>query len=46
MRLDTSYKKKKKTVRNSNKWGLNDTFLNNQQATEEIKRGKKNCRNK
>ena len=39
MRLDTSYKKTKTTtVRNSNKWRLNDTFLNNQQVTEEIKR--------
>ena len=36
MRLDTSYKKK--TVRNTNTWRLNNTFLNNQQVTEEIKR--------
>ena len=36
MRLDTSYKKK--TVRNTNTWRLNITFLNNQQVTEEIKR--------
>ena len=36
MRLDTNYKKK--TVRNTNTWRLNNTFLNNQQVTEEIKR--------
>ena len=34
MRLDT----KKKTVRNTNTWRLNNMFLNNQQVTEEIKR--------
>ena len=28
----------KKTVRNTNTWRLNNTFLNNQQVTEEIKR--------
>ena len=28
----------KKTVRNTNAWRLNNTFLNNQQVTEEIKR--------
>ena len=36
MRLDINYKKK--TVRNTNTWRLNNTFPNNQQATEEIKR--------
>ena len=36
MRLDTNYKKK--TVRNTNTWRLNNTFLNNQWVTEEIKR--------
>ena len=36
MRLDISYKKK--TVRNTNIWRLNNTFLNIQQVTEEIKR--------
>ena len=36
MRLDINYKKK--IVRNTNTWRLNNTFLNNQQATEEIKR--------
>ena len=29
---------KKKIVRNTNTWRLNNTFLNNQQVTEEIKR--------
>ena len=29
---------KKKTVRNTNTWRLNNTFLNNQLVTEEIKR--------
>ena len=38
MRLDINYKKKKKTVRNTNTWRLNNTFPNNQQGTEEIKR--------
>ena len=36
MRVDVNYKKK--TVRNTNIWRLNNTFLNNQQVTEEIKR--------
>ena len=36
MRLDTNYKKKK-TIRNTNTWRLKNTFLNNQQVTEEIK---------
>ena len=36
MRLDISYKKK--TARNTNTWGLNNRFLNNQHVTEEIKR--------
>ena len=40
MRLNINYKEKKKTktVRNTNTWRLNNTFLNNQQVTEEIKR--------
>ena len=38
MRLSIDYKKKKKPVRNTNTWRLNNTFLNNQQVTEEIKR--------
>ena len=40
MRLDINYKKK--TVRNTNTWRLNNTFLNNQQVTEEIEREIKN----
>ena len=45
MRLDINYKKK--TVRNTNAWRLNNTFLNNQQVTEEIRREiKKISRNK
>ena len=36
IRLDNYYKKK--TVRNTNTWKLNNTFLNNQQVTDEIKR--------
>ena len=36
MRLDINYKKI--TVRNTNTWRLNNTFPNNQQVTEEIKR--------
>ena len=38
MRLDINYNNKKKTVRNTNTWRLNNIFLNNQQVTEEIKR--------
>ena len=37
MRLDINYKGKK-PVKNTNIWQLNNTFLNNQQVTEEIKR--------
>ena len=36
MRLDINYKEK--TVRNTNTWRLSNTFLNNQQVTEEIRR--------
>ena len=36
MRLDINYKKRK-TVRNTDTWRLSNTFLNNQQVTEEIK---------
>ena len=36
MRVDINYKKK--MVRNTNTWRLNNTFLNNQQVTEEIKK--------
>ena len=45
MKLDINYKIN--TVRNTNTWRLNNTFLNNQQVTEEIKREiKKISRNK
>ena len=36
MRLDINCKNK--SVRNTNTWRLNNTFLNKQQVTEEIKR--------
>ena len=35
MRLDIHYRKK--SVKNTNTWRLNDTLLNNQDITEEIK---------
>ena len=35
MRLDINYKKK--PIKNTNTWRLNNTFLNNQHVTEEIK---------
>ena len=34
-RLDTNYRKK--SVKNTNTWRLNNTLLNNQEITEEIK---------
>ena len=37
MRLDINYKKRK-PVRNTDTWRLSNTFLNNQQVTEEIQR--------
>ena len=37
VRVDINYKEKK-PVRNTNTWRLNNTFLNNQQVTKEIKR--------
>ena len=40
MRVSINYKEK--IVRNKNTWRLNDTFLNNQQVTKEIKREIKN----
>ena len=40
MRLDINYKEK--MVRNTNTWRLNNTFLNNQQVTEKIKKEIKN----
>ena len=36
MRLNINYKKK--YIKCTNTWKLNNTFLNNQQVTEEIKR--------
>ena len=36
LRLDINHMKK--TVRNTNAWGLYNTFLNNQKVTEEIER--------
>ena len=38
LRLDLNYRKK--TIKNSNIWRLNNTLLNNQQFTEEIKKRK------
>ena len=40
MRLDNNYRKK--TVKNTNTWRLNNTLLNNQAITEEIKEETKN----
>ena len=42
IRLGINYKKKK-TVRNTNTWRLNNKFLSNQQVTEDIKREIKKC---
>ena len=42
VKLDVNYRKKK-TIKNTNIWRLNNTFLNNQQITEEIKREIKIC---
>ena len=36
VRLDINYKKR--TIGNTNTWRLNNTFLNDQQVTEETKR--------
>ena len=36
MRLDINYRKKK-SVKNTNTWSLNNILLNNQEITEEIK---------
>ena len=41
VRLDLNYKRK--TIENSNIWRLNNTLLNNQQITEEIKKETKIC---
>ena len=40
VRLDVNYRKKKKTIKNTNIWRLNNMLLNNQQITEEIKKKK------
>ena len=40
VRLDGNYRKKK-TIKNTNTWRLNNTLLNNQQITEEIKKESK-----
>ena len=41
VRLDLNYRRK--TIKNTNIWRLNNTFLNNQQITEEIKKEIKIC---
>ena len=41
IRLDVNYTKK--TIKNTNIWRLNNTLLNNQQITEEIKNEIKIC---
>ena len=41
VRADVNYRKK--TIKNTNTWRLNNTFLNNQQITEEVKREIKIC---
>ena len=42
VRLDVNYRRKK-TIKNTNIWRLNNTLLNNQQITEEIKKDIKVC---
>ena len=45
--MSTTGEKKKKTIKKTNIWRLNNTFLNNQQITEEIKKRTQNMhRNK
>ena len=41
--MSTAGGKKKKTIKNTNIWRLNNTLLNNQQITEKIKKGIKIC---
>ena len=41
--MSTTGKKKKTTIKNTNIWRLNNTLLNNQQITEEIKKEIKIC---
>ena len=38
MQLGINYRKRKKTVKITNTWRLNNTLLNNQQVTEDIKK--------
>ena len=38
VRLDLNYRKKKKTMKNSNIWRLNSMLLNNEQIIEEIRK--------
>ena len=38
VRLDVNYRKKKKAMKNTNIWRLNNTLLNNQEIAEEIKK--------
>ena len=42
LRLDLNYRRK--TIKSSNIWRLNNTLLNNQQITEEIKKEIKICK--
>ena len=42
MRLEINYKKKKKPLRNTNMWQLNNMLLNNHWITEETKEEIKN----
>jgi len=37
IRLDIIYRKRKKSLKNTNTWRLSNTFLNNKQVTEEIR---------
>ena len=37
MRLDIDHRKKTTTVKNTNTWRLSNTFLNNEQVTEEVR---------
>ena len=41
MRLDKNYRKK--SVKNTDTWRLNNTLLNNQEVTEEMKEEIKKC---
>ena len=45
MRLDINYRKKR-SVKYTNTWRVNDTLLNNQEITEEIRGNQKIPRNK